>query len=354
MFSVLKAQEGVHVFSGCRSLLRIKRSAVEHNVREIHRFSGKKIIAVIKSDAYGMGVRYVAPILRNLDPVDSFAVACAEEGVLLREMGVKREIIILGGVLPEEMEAVKEFRLTPVVSDPEHMKVIGGEDIKFHVKFDTGMGRLGFIGELVKDPRVVGVMSHLSTPADREFSLKQIEEFRRIVEAYRGKALKIHIESSAGVVYKVPFTTHVRIGLALYGEKSLKDYPIELEPAVSISARVISVKDVPAGFPISYGRTHITKKKTRIAVVAFGYADGLMKSLSNRGYLLFEGRKLPILGNITMDMTIVEVGDLKVKPGDWVCVVNESRTFGDLAREAGTIPYEIMCNISSRVKREVI
>ena len=351
---MLGTEGGVRLFSGCRSLLRIKRSAIEHNVENIHRFSGKKIIAVVKSDAYGMGVRYVAPILRNLDPVDSFAVACVEEGVLLREMGIRREIIVLGGILPEEMEAVKEFNLTPVVSDHEHLRVIGKEDIKFHVKFDTGMGRLGFLGELVEDPRVVGVMSHLSTPADREFSLKQIEEFGRIVKGYGGRRLKVHMESSAGVVYRVPFTTHVRIGLALYGEKPLKDYPVELEPAVSVRARVISVKEVPPGFPISYGRTFVTERRTRIGVVAFGYADGLMKSLSNRGYLLFDGRKLPILGNITMDMTVVEVGDMGIRPGDWVDVVSESRTFGDLAREAGTIPYEIMCNISSRVKREVI
>ncbi len=339
---------------GCRSVLRIKRSAIRWNVEEIYRFSGKKIIAVVKSDAYGIGVKQVAPILRELDPVDSFAVACVEEGVFLRELGIRREIIILGGILPEELEAVKEYRLTPVVSDPEHLKVIGKEDIRFHVKYDTGMGRLGFVDEIVDDPRIAGVMSHLSTPADREFSLRQIESFRRIAERYSGKELKVHIESSAGIVYRVPFATHVRIGLALYGEKPLRDYPLKLEPAVSVFARVLSVKEVPAGFPISYGRTYVTEKRTRIGVVAFGYADGLMKSLSNRGYLLFEGNKLPILGNITMDMTVVEVGDLGVKPGDWVSVVDRSRTFGDLAREAGTIPYELMCNISSRVKREVI
>ena len=351
---MLKIEDSVRTYSGCRSVLRISKDAVRRNVEEIHRFCGKKIIAVVKSDAYGMGVRHVAPILRELGPVDSFAVACVEEGVLLRELGVKREIIVLGGILPEELEAVKDYGLTPVVSDPEHLKIIGKENVSFHIKYDTGMGRLGFIEEIVDDPRIIGVMSHLSTPTDREFSLRQIEAFRKIAGRYRGRRVKIHIESSAGVVYKVPFTTHVRIGLALYGEKPLRDYPIELEPAVSILARVLSVKEVPAGFPISYGRTYITRERTRIGVVAFGYADGLMKSLSNRGYLLFKGKGLPILGNITMDMTVVRVGDLDIKPGDWVSVIDRNRTSGDLAREAGTIPYEIMCNISSRVRREVI
>jgi len=338
---------------GCRSLLTIKRSHIEHNIKELYRFSGKKIIAVIKSDAYGMGVNQIAPILRELEEVDSFAVACAQEGVLLREMGIRREILILGGILPEELPVVMDYSLTPVVSDIEHLKVIGKENVRFHVKYDTGMGRLGFLDEVLKDPRIAGVMSHLSTPADREFSLLQIKRFGEIVKEY-GKDIKVHIESSAGVIYKVPFATHIRVGLAIYGEKPLKDYPLNLKPAVSVRARVLSVKEVPAGHPISYGRTFVAPKRMKVGVVAFGYADGLMKSLSNRGYLLYDGVKLPILGNITMDMTVVDLSDTDVKVGDWITVVDEKRTFGDLAREAGTIPYEIMCNISSRVKREVI
>jgi len=338
---------------GCRSVLEIKREAVERNVRELFRFSGKRIIAVVKSDAYGMGVRFIAPILRELPEVDSFAVACAEEGVLLREMGIRGEILVLGGILPEELQAVKDYRLTPVVSDREHLKIIGREKVSFHLKFDTGMGRLGFVGEVIDDPRITGVMSHLSTPADREFSLRQINLFGSIVSRY-GRGLKVHIESSAGVIYRVPYTTHIRIGLALYGEKPLRDYPVPLCPAVNLKARLISVKEVPAGHPISYGRTFITSRPMRIGVVAFGYADGLMKSLSNRGHLLYRGKKLPILGNITMDMTVVDLSGTEARVGDWVTVVGEGRTFGELARSAGTIPYEIMCNISARVKREVI
>jgi len=345
--------EACTVQQGCRSVLQIKRSAIEHNIKELYRFSGKKIIAVIKSDAYGMGVRFIAPILRELSEIDSFAVACVEEGVFLREMGIKREILILGGVLPEEIQAVRDYRLTPVVSDKEHLRIIGNEDIKFHVKYDTGMGRLGFVDELIDDPRVVGVMSHLSTPADREFSLEQIGRFQEIVQRYK-RDLKIHLESSAGVIYRVPFTTHIRVGLAIYGEKPLKDYPLSLKPAISIKARLLSVKEVPGGHPISYGRTYTADRKIKIGVVAFGYADGLMKSLSNKGYLLYRDDKVKILGNITMDMTIVDLSETDASVGEWVTVVDERRTFGDLAKQAGTIPYEIMCNISSRVKREVI
>ncbi len=336
-----------------RAVLTINKNAIKHNVKELYRYTKKKIIAVIKSDAYGMGVEYIAPILNELEEIDSFAVANVSEGICLRELGIKKEILVLGGIFPEEVHLFKEYELTPVVSDKAHLKALENTDIRFHVKYDTGMGRLGFLEEFIDDERITGVMSHLSTPADREFSELQIERFKRIVKKYK-KPLKVHLESSAGIIYRVPFTTHIRVGLAIYGERPLKNYPVKLKPAISIRARVISVKEVPKGTPISYGRTYITDKKTKIGIVAFGYADGLMKSLSNKGYLLFNGCKLKILGNITMDMTVVDAGDCNICAGDWITVIDENRTFGDLAREAGTIPYEIMCNISRRVKREVI
>ena len=336
-----------------RALLEIDANRIKENVRALHRFSGKKIIAVVKADAYGIGAKYVAPILNELEEVDSFAVACTEEGVELRELGIKKEILVLGGVLKEELELVENYGLTPVVSDYEHLRVLGDRPIKFHVKYDTGMGRLGFLKEIIRDERIVGVMSHLSTPADREFSLEQIKKFERIVKNYE-KIEKIHIESSAGVIYKVPYATHIRVGLAIYGEKPLKNYPVEIKPALRLRAKLISVKEVPPNYPISYGRTYITPARTRIGIVAFGYADGLMKSLSNRGYLLYKGKPLKILGNITMDMTIVELGNVDAKVGDYVDVVNEERSFTELSKDAKTIPYELMCNLSRRVERRVV
>ena len=337
-----------------RSLLTINKEAIKNNVKEIARFTGKRIIAVVKSNAYGVGVAQISSVLKELDEVDTFAVATVGEGAELRELGIKKRILVLGGVLPEELRTLKEYGLTPVISDIEHLKVIGSENIPFHIKYDTGMGRLGFVNEFIMDPRIEGVMSHLSTPADSEFSREQIEKFERIIRRYEGKNLIVHLESSAGLIYKVPSTTHVRVGLALYGEKPLKDYPLNLSPSLTLRSKLISVKDVPAGFPISYGRTFVTQKPTRIGVVAFGYADGLMKVLSNKISLLWRDFKLPVIGNITMDMTVVDLGECPARVGDWVTVVNEKQTFGDLAKIAGTIPYELMCNISERVVREVI
>ncbi|RUM28502.1 MAG: alanine racemase [Aquifex sp.] len=336
-----------------RAVLEINEERVKENVKELSEFSGKKVIAVIKANAYGIGSAEMAKILEPLGEVDAFAVACVEEGVELRKRGIKKEILILGGVLEDEVSLVEEYSLTPVVSDEEHVRVIGNRDIKFHVKYDTGMGRLGFLEEILEDPRVEGVMSHLSSPADREFSELQIKKFKEIVKKYK-KVKKIHMESSAGIIYRVPFTTHIRVGLAIYGEKPLRNYPVDVKPALTLKARIISVKELPENYPVSYSRTYITKRKTRIGIIAFGYADGLMKTLSNRGYLLYKGEKLPILGNITMDMTIVDLKNTDARTGDWVYIVNEERTFTDLAKEAGTIPYELMCNLSKRVKRIIV
>ncbi|AAC07650.1 alanine racemase [Aquifex aeolicus] len=336
-----------------RAILEINSERIRHNVKKLSEFSGKKVIAVIKADAYGIGSIQMAKILEPIEEVDAFAVACVEEGVELRKMGIKKEILILGGVLKDEVPLVEEYFLTPVVSDIEHLRAIGNRDIKFHVKYDTGMGRLGFLNEVIHDPRVEGIMSHLSSPADEEFSKLQIKKFEEIVKKYT-KVEKIHMESSAGVVYRVPFTTHIRVGLAMYGEKPLKNYPVDIKPALTLKAKLISVKELPENYPVSYSRTYVTKKKTKTGVVAFGYADGLMKTLSNRSYLLYKGEKLPIFGNITMDMTIVDLKNTDAKVGDWVYVVNEERTFTELAREAGTIPYELMCNLSKRIKRVVV
>ncbi|MGB9874250.1 MAG: alanine racemase, partial [Hydrogenobacter sp.] len=207
-----------------RAILEISADAIRHNIRALRDFSNKKIIAVVKADAYGMSAFHICSVLEDMEEVSSYAVACVEEGVELRKAGFKKDILILGGVLKGEERALTEYRLTPVVSHKEHLKAIEGLQVGFHVKYDTGMGRLGFLEEVIKDSRIKGILTHLSSPLDRDFSLRQIEEFKKIVKAY--SSVDIHMESSAGVIYRVPFTTHIRIGLAMYGEKPAPDYPV--------------------------------------------------------------------------------------------------------------------------------
>ena len=336
-----------------RSVLLIDKQALTHNIRSLYQFSGKPIIAVVKSDAYGVGVKYIASLLESLREVEFLAVACVEEGIELRKLGVKKPILILGGVLKGERKALVDYKLTPVISHREHLRAVEGLKVPLHLKFDTGMGRLGFLDEFVEDPRVEGLLTHLSSPGDEEFSKRQIEGFKKILERYKGIKY-VHLESSAGLIYKVPFATHIRVGLALYGEKPLPNYPIELKPVLTLRARLISVKNLPKGYPISYSKSYILERDTLVGVVAFGYADGLMKSLSNRGVFYYQGKPVKILGNITMDMTIVDLGGTQPKVGDWVDIVCQRQSFTDLAKLAGTIPYELMCNLSKRIKRRVL
>ncbi|MCX8075998.1 MAG: alanine racemase [Aquificaceae bacterium] len=336
-----------------RAVLFIDRDALYENVKNLYLFSKKPIIAVVKADAYGVGATYVANILEQVEEVSALAVACVEEGVELRRLGIKKKILVLGGVLKGEERALVEYKLTPVVSHVEHLKALEGLNLHIQVKYDTGMGRLGFLEDVVQDSRVEGILSHLSSPLEEDFSLLQIERFRKIVSLY-GSLPYIHMESSAGVVYRVPFTTHIRVGLALYGEKPFPTYPIELKRVLRLRARIISVKKLPAGFPISYSRTYTTEGPAEVGVIAFGYADGLMKSLSNKAYLYYKDKPVRILGNITMDMTMVDLTNTGAGVGDWVDLVGELQSFSDLAKLAGTIPYELMTNLSKRIERRVV
>jgi alanine racemase len=336
-----------------RAILTIKRQALIDNALSLYEYSKKPIIAVVKANAYGVGMREVSRVLEELDCVHAFAVACVEEGIELRLAGISKKILVLGGLLRGEEKDLLEYRLTPVVSHREHLEALRGMNIAFHVKYDTGMGRLGFMEELIEDERVEGILSHFSSPLDREFSLRQVETFRRIVMSYGKRLPYIHMESSAGLLYRLDFTTHIRVGLALYGEKPAPDYPVELKRVLSLKARLISVKELPPNHPVSYSRSYITSKPTLVGVVAFGYADGLMKSLSNRGFLYYRGKPVPVIGNITMDMTMLDLTGTDAKVGDWVDIVGEEQSFGDLAKLAGTIPYELMTNLSSRIRREL-
>ncbi|MFN3598332.1 MAG: alanine racemase [Aquificaceae bacterium] len=336
-----------------RAILRIKKDHIRKNVESLYKYSGKPLIAVVKADAYGIGAIPISLLLQDMEEISAFAVACVEEGIELRKAGIKKKILVLGGVLKGEEKAFIEYKLTPVVSHMEHLKALESIPIPIQVKYDTGMGRLGFLEEIIEDERIEGVLSHLSTPLDENFSRLQIDSFKEIVKMYKGLKY-IHIESSAGVIYRVPFASHIRVGLAFYGEKPLQDYPVELKPAIEIRAKIISVKTLPAGFPISYSKSYITEKPTKVGVVAFGYADGLMKSLSNKAYLYYKGEPVKILGNITMDMTMIDLTGKEAQVGDWVGIVNENQSFTFLAKIAGTIPYELMTNLSSRIKREVV
>ena len=336
-----------------RSILEINTSAIRNNVKALFNYSQKKIIAVVKADGYGISALHLCKAMEEIPEVDTYAVACLEEGVELRKAGFKKKILVLGGVLNGEAKHLLEYNLTPVVSHEEHLKALSGVGVKFHVKYDTGMGRLGFLDGIIQDERIEGVMSHLSSPLDEDFSRYQIERFKQILKHYP-KLPYVHLESSAGVVYRVPFTTHIRVGLALHGEPPSSNYQIPLERVYTLKAQIISIKELPPNHPVSYSRTYVTKEKKRVGVVAFGYADGLMKSLSNIGHLYYKDTPVRILGNITMDMTMLDFDQVDAKVGDYVEIIGKHQSFTQLAKLADTIPYELMCNLSKRIKRVMV
>ncbi|WP_163327997.1 alanine racemase [Desulfurobacterium thermolithotrophum] len=334
-----------------------------HNYREIKKISGrKKIFAVVKANAYGHGSIRISKFLEDKTDVSGFAVATFEEGKELREARVRREILVMASHLEEGYKEAVDYRLTPVIFDFEGLKLVKELNIPFHVKIDTGMGRLGFLedewNELLSElkySKVEGIMSHFSSAdEDLGFTREQFKKFYSFASELKQlkPEIKIHIDNSAAIPIKFDsILTHCRVGIALYGSKPYSDYPLNLKQVMEVKAKVISVKNLPSEFPISYSKTYKTSKREKVAVISFGYADGLLRSLSNKGEVLINGKRCPIRGRICMDMTIVSVEGLKVRKGDTAVISGEKLTFEEIAEKAGTIPYEIMCDISPRVKR---
>ncbi|MBI5599726.1 MAG: alanine racemase [Deltaproteobacteria bacterium] len=369
----------------------IKTEALKHNYGQIRKavHPSAKIMAVVKSNAYGHGDVEVAKTLENLG-CESFGVACAEEGIRLREAGIKTPIVVLGGIclwLCDDRSAqardVLDFALTPVISDIETARLLdgsagyAGKTAPVHVEIDSGMGRLGLLPREItpffrefnglKNLRLEGVMSHFSEmdSEDKGYSKKQLDVFSGAVEDIKRMGCApayVHMANSAAVIdCGESHFNLVRPGIMLYGS-----YPsraqrgrIDLRPVMQLVTRIMHIKKVPAGFPVSYGRTFVTEKESAIATIPIGYGDGLTRRLSGKGEVLVRGKRAPIAGNICMDHTMVDVTSVEgARVGDEVVVIgtqgNAEITADELAEKTGTISYEIFCAVSARVRRVVI
>ena len=333
------------------------------NYREVERLArGKGIFAVVKANAYGHGSLEVAKFLEENTAVYGFAVATYTEGACLIEGGVKRPVLVMSSTVEEGREFLRELPLTPVVYDFRELSLVRELGIPFHIKIDTGMGRLGFLkeewGELLENLRglrVTGVMTHFCcADEDREFTLRQIEEFRAFLKELR-KVLPyppiVHADNSAALPLNLnSLLTHSRVGLALYGSKPFPRYPASLKQVMEVKAKILTVKELPPGHPVSYSATYKTRGRERVAVVAFGYADGYPRELSNRGKVLIGEKLCPVRGRVCMDMIAVSVPH-NVKKGAVATLFDQRLTFDRVSKECGTIPYELMCRISQRVER---
>ncbi|MDQ7056025.1 MAG: alanine racemase [Persephonella sp.] len=366
---MVKGEKKIYL-KGFRSWAEINRKRLTENVSMIYNFTGKYIFAVVKADAYGHGAVNVSKILEEIPEVRYLCVATAEEGKELRKAGVSKKILVLGGILDDEVKCFRDYSLIPVVSDFYQLNLALKENLKtVHLKFDTGMHRLGFLSDeieevikKVKGLDIEGLMSHFpSADTDRELTEKQILTFRSIVNTFQRSGIYpkyIHLQNSAGLVYNCDYCNAVRVGISIYGGKPSNNFPLPVKTVMSVKAKVITVKKLKKGDTVSYGGTFRAHRDMDIAVVAFGYADGLPRELSNKGFFLFKDRKLRILGNITMDMTVIDATGIKIKPMDTVTVIGKDCKkeiyFEDIAKMCRTIPYEIMCRISKRVKRVVV
>ncbi len=357
----------------------IDLSAIQFNYKQVRKMIGKSLqmMAVVKANAYGHGIVEVSKVLESCG-VDYFGVATTDEAIRLRENGVKTPILVLGSVLPEEARAAVDNNITLTLCNEElllELKRLArlGKKAKVHLKIDTGMGRIGiwheevlhFIKNLLEEKNISieGIYTHFSSAGrDDFFTTYQIESFQNVMKRLQEFDVEPPLRHAANSIATVDFKksrlTLVRPGLILYGMYPKHTFPkiIKLKPALSLKTKIVFIKDTPPGRSISYGRTFITQRHTKIATLPIGYADGFNRNLSNRAEVLVRGKRALVIGRVTMDQTMIDVGHIKdVKVGDEVVIIgkqgrDEIRT-EKLARLAGTIAYETVCSISNRVPR---
>ena len=357
----------------------IDLNALAHNFQEVRRRAqGRKVLAVVKAQAYGHGAISVSKHLLGLG-ADTLGVALLEEGRELREAGIDAPILVMGAVVPDQAEALVALRLTPVVFTPAMARALSGAaralktQVTVHVKIDTGMGRIGiapeaappFIKELqdLEGIMVQGLMTHFAEAdlRDKQFASMQMNRFETLLKELdaRGAAIPLrHAANSAALLdYHQALFTMVRPGLMLYGYNPLEeDRGAGLLPVLSLVSRIAFLKKVPAGVPISYGRTFVTKRESLIATIPIGYADGYSRGLSNKGEALVRGVRASIAGRVCMDMCMLDVTEVPgVCEGDEVVLLGKQGdqriTADELAVKTGTIAYEVLCGISGRVPR---
>lgn len=357
------------------------------NLRSLRDFVGPDILymAVVKADGYGHGATRVAQRLES-EGIDWFGVALPEEGLELRRAGIRSRILCLGGYWKGQESDVIEGELTPVIYDEAAATALNDFAsrrnlvVDIHVKVDTGMGRVGIpiesVGDFaslltsLKNLRVEGLMTHFAAadePGENDFTEGQIaalENARIIFEDQGIVPSIIDLANSAGAVAHVRSrASMVRLGGVLYGlgdDVLPKNIPLpELKPVMSLYSAINFLKKVPKGKTLGYGRTFETRRDSVIATVPIGYQDGYMRSFSNRSHAIVGSIKVPVVGRISMDWTLLDVTDVAgVSLGQKVTLIGESEgmrvSAADLAALAGTISYEVTCGINRRVGRRYV
>lgn len=361
--------------------VEIDLNALRHNLFAIKKWVGPqiKILGIVKADAYGHGDYEVSRVLLS-NGVEMLGIAIVEEGIQLREKGIKTPLLILGGIFEEQIDTVIQYDLTPTVYDLKLADVLSkmayhfNKVIKVHVYVDTGMGSIGvkhnkaveFIKSLkdMKNLFIEGIYTHCSSSdeSDSSFTNLQIKRFRAMLDALDTIKARIplrHMANSGAIIgYPEAYFTMVRPGLSLYGLYPSEDVSrdIGLKPVMSFKTRIIHIKEMDTGDVVGYGRGYSITKPTRVAILPVGYADGYNRLLSNQGKVIIRGRKSSIIGLVCMDQCFVDVTHIKdVSVGGEVVLYGsqgqETIPIESIAKQLDTIPYEVTCSISKRVPR---
>jgi alanine racemase len=356
----------------------IDLSSLRHNLRLIRRIvRDRPVIAVVKADAYGHGAVEISRAMIS-EGVSYLAVAFTAEAKVLRNAGIDARILVLFD--RTGIEDFFDYDLIPVIHDLKTATAFSkearrrGAAIGVHLKIDTGMGRVGLHSETalsdslkiagMRGIEIQGILSHFSEAdlADRSFAVRQIALFREIRRGIMEKIrtpLLFHMGNSAAVLsLKEAFFDAVRPGIALYGYAPVGKAH-RLRPLMKIKTGVLVIRKLRAGSPVSYGRTFTAKRNSKIAVIPVGYADGYSRSFSNNAEVLVRGRRVPVVGRVCMDLTMIDVTDIDgVSDNDEVVILgrqgNDTITAGELSSRINTIPYEIVTSLGSRARKEYV
>ena len=367
-----------------RVYARVDLDAIASNMERMKQNlnDNTKIMAVIKADGYGHGAVQIAQMLENIDYIWGYAVATLDEAVVLKSEGMKKPVLVLGCVFPDQYMEMLKYDIRMNVYTEEMAEAISqmaareGMTAYMHIKLDTGMTRLGFdtsqasvesIHRISKMNNVCmeGIFTHFAKAdeTDKTFTQRQIKDFIWMTDKLKEKGVEFEYEhcANSAAIIDVPEAHFdlVRAGIStfgLYPSEEVNKENVRLKPAMALKSHVAFVKEIEVGTPISYGGSYVSEKPMKIATIPVGYADGYPRNLSNIGYVLIRGKRAPIVGRVCMDQFMVDVTDIDgVSFGDNVTLIgkdgNETITVEDLSALSGRFNYEFICDLGKRIPR---